>query len=66
MLIPLQHLDWIIPNSSQSSPSVFNLGIGEDSIGKIDRVEDNIIEIITAKGEPSFVDIGHIQSVHLC
>ena len=98
MLIPLQHLKWIIPYSSQSSPYklskenlpvnpcpislarsfevqldkftqqlvVFNLGIGTGNIGKIERVEENIIEIITAKGESSFVNIGHIQTVHLC
>ena len=98
MLIPLQHLKWVIPYSTHSSPYklskerlpvnpspmslarsfevqlvkftqqlvVFNLGVGEGNIGKIERVEDNIIEIVTAKGESNFVNIGHIQTVHLC
>lgn len=44
---------------------VLNLGVQEEMIGKIERVSDNIMELITAKGESTFLNMQHIQTVHL-
>ncbi len=44
---------------------VLNLGIEEELIGKIEQVEDNIMEMITAKGESIYLNTQHIQTVHL-
>ncbi len=44
---------------------VLNLGVNEELIGKIERVEDNIIEMITAKGESLYLNMQHVQTVHL-
>ena len=44
---------------------VLNLGVNEELIGKIEKVEDNILEMITAKGESIYLNMQHIQTVHL-
>ncbi|MCR8850036.1 DUF2642 domain-containing protein [Rossellomorea sp. SC111] len=44
---------------------VLNLGVQEEMIGKIERVSDNIMELITARGEPTYLNMQHIQTVHL-
>ncbi|QHE63426.1 DUF2642 domain-containing protein [Rossellomorea vietnamensis] len=44
---------------------VLNLGVQEEMIGKIERVSDNIMELITAKGESTYLNMQHIQTVHL-
>ncbi|OIU67734.1 DUF2642 domain-containing protein [Rossellomorea aquimaris] len=43
---------------------VFNLGLQPESIGKIEKVESNIIQLITAKGKSVYLNLQHIQSVH--
>ncbi|UXH43129.1 DUF2642 domain-containing protein [Rossellomorea vietnamensis] len=44
---------------------VLNLGVQEEMIGKIERVSDNIMELITAKGESTYLNMQHIQTIHL-
>ncbi|KPL59358.1 hypothetical protein [Rossellomorea vietnamensis] len=44
---------------------VLNLGVQEELIGKIERVSDNIMELITAKGDSIYLNMQHIQTVHL-
>jgi hypothetical protein len=44
---------------------VLNLGVHEELIGKIEKVEDNIMEMISAKGESIYLNMHHIQTVHL-
>ena len=44
---------------------VLNLGVKEELIGKIDKVDDNIMEMITAKGDSIYLNMQHIQTVHL-
>ncbi|WP_061809045.1 hypothetical protein [Rossellomorea vietnamensis] len=44
---------------------VLNLGVQEEMIGKIEKVSDNIMELITAKGESTYLNMQHIQTVHL-
>ncbi|BCB05922.1 DUF2642 domain-containing protein [Bacillus sp. KH172YL63] len=44
---------------------VLNLGIEEELIGKIERVEDTILDMITAKGDSIFLNMQHVQTVHL-
>ncbi|QWC25075.1 DUF2642 domain-containing protein [Bacillus haikouensis] len=43
---------------------VFNLGLQAESIGKIEKVENSIIQLITAKGSSVYLNLQHIQSVH--
>ncbi|MFL8937735.1 DUF2642 domain-containing protein [Rossellomorea oryzaecorticis] len=43
---------------------VFNLGLQPESIGKIEKVENSIIQLITAKGSSVYLNLQHIQSVH--
>ncbi|MBM7585267.1 hypothetical protein JOC86_001809 [Bacillus pakistanensis] len=44
---------------------VFNLGKNEDLIGRIENIDNNIIEIITARGNSSYLNLQHIQTVHI-
>ncbi|MBW3110360.1 DUF2642 domain-containing protein [Bacillus sp. MCCB 382] len=44
---------------------VLNLGVNEELIGKIEKVDGNIMEIITARGESLYLNMQHIQTVHL-
>lgn len=44
---------------------VLNLGVQEEMIGKIEKVTDNIMELITAKGESTYLNMQHIQTIHL-
>ena len=44
---------------------VLNLGVNEELIGKIEKVDGNIMEMITAKGESLYLNMQHIQTVHL-
>ncbi|OAT79558.1 DUF2642 domain-containing protein [Bacillus sp. MKU004] len=43
---------------------VFNLGLQAESIGKIEKIENSIIQLITAKGSSVYLNLQHIQSVH--
>jgi ribosome maturation factor RimP len=43
---------------------VFNLGQQQDSIGKIEKIENNIIQLITARGKSTYINLQHIQTVH--
>ncbi|MCA1060920.1 DUF2642 domain-containing protein [Rossellomorea aquimaris] len=44
---------------------VLNLGVDEELIGKIERIEDNIVELIMANGDSIYLNMQHIQTVHL-
>ncbi|PFA68198.1 DUF2642 domain-containing protein [Bacillus sp. AFS015802] len=44
---------------------VLNLGVNEELIGKIEKVDGNIMELVTAKGESLYLNMQHIQTVHL-
>ncbi len=43
---------------------VFNVGENNALIGKINQVEENIIEFQTAREEPYFLNMYHIKTVH--
>ncbi|MCA1055117.1 DUF2642 domain-containing protein [Rossellomorea aquimaris] len=43
---------------------VINLGGNEESVGKIEKVENNIIQLITAKGQATSINMHHIQTIH--
>lgn len=44
---------------------VFNIGENENVIGKIQGIKDNFVEIITAKGDPVYLNLQHIKTVHM-
>lgn len=44
---------------------VFDIGKDQDKIGLLNKVEDGLIEIITANGEAMFLKLVHIKSVHV-
>ncbi|MFD6441155.1 DUF2642 domain-containing protein [Peribacillus sp. NPDC060186] len=43
---------------------VFNLGRNPMDIGKINHLQDNIIEMVDAQGDPVFVNMRHVKSFH--
>jgi ribosome maturation factor RimP len=44
---------------------VFNIGEDENVIGKIQGIKNNFVELITAKGDPVYVNLQHIKTVHM-
>jgi hypothetical protein len=44
---------------------VFNIGENENVMGKIMGIKNNFIELITAKGNPVFLNLQHIKTVHM-
>ncbi|MEY9869670.1 hypothetical protein ABIE66_005049 [Peribacillus sp. B2I2] len=44
---------------------ILNIGENPNLIGQINKLEDNFIELITAREEPVYLNLHHIKSVHL-
>ncbi|RDI41590.1 DUF2642 domain-containing protein [Falsibacillus pallidus] len=44
---------------------IFNIGDTFHHIGKINRFEDNIIELVTAREEKYYLNMHHIKTMHL-
>lgn len=96
MLIPVQHLKWIIPHAQEQLPYglaeidflkqsidqswmpefidqvvkmknelvVINLGEKSNYIGKINSIQDCMIELQTANVNSTFLNIQHIKTIH--
>lgn len=43
---------------------VFDIGKDSDKIGLLKKVEDSLIELVTANGETMYLKLTHIKSVH--
>lgn len=43
---------------------VFNIGEKPESIGKLENVQGNIIQLITARETPNYLNLHHIKTVH--
>ncbi|WHX98218.1 DUF2642 domain-containing protein [Neobacillus sp. DY30] len=44
---------------------VFNLGENESYMGKIMGIKNNFVEVSTAKGDPVYLNLQHIKTVHM-
>ncbi|MEH7014246.1 DUF2642 domain-containing protein [Neobacillus niacini] len=44
---------------------VFNIGENENVMGKIMGIKNNFVELITAKGDPVYLNLHHIKTVHM-
>ncbi|MEH7072714.1 DUF2642 domain-containing protein [Neobacillus drentensis] len=44
---------------------VFNIGENENVIGKVKEIKDNFVELIGAKGDPVFINLQHIKTIHM-
>lgn len=44
---------------------VFNIGENENVIGKIQGIKGSFVELISAKEDPVFIGLQHIQTVHM-
>ncbi|MEH7120949.1 DUF2642 domain-containing protein [Neobacillus vireti] len=44
---------------------VFNIAENENVIGKIQSINNNFVELISAKEEPIYINFQHIKTVHL-
>jgi hypothetical protein len=44
---------------------VFNIGENEHVIGKVKGIKDNFVELIGAKGDPVFINLQHIKTIHM-
>ncbi|MED4224685.1 DUF2642 domain-containing protein [Neobacillus cucumis] len=44
---------------------VFNIGENENVIGKIQTINNNFVELISAKEDPIYINLHHIQTVHM-
>ncbi|MCR8868596.1 DUF2642 domain-containing protein [Peribacillus frigoritolerans] len=44
---------------------IFNIGENSNLIGQINKLEDNFVELITAREEPVYLNLHHIKTVHL-
>ncbi|MBT2617379.1 MULTISPECIES: DUF2642 domain-containing protein [unclassified Bacillus (in: firmicutes)] len=44
---------------------IFNIGENPNFIGQINKIEDNFVELITAREEPVYLNLHHIRTVHL-
>ncbi len=44
---------------------IFNIGENSHLIGQINKLEDNFVELITAREEPVYLNLHHIKTVHL-
>jgi hypothetical protein len=45
--------------------TVFNIGENENSMGKIMGIKNNFVELISAKGDPIYLNLQHIKTVHM-
>lgn len=45
--------------------TVFNIGENENSMGKIMGIKNNFVELISAKGDPIYINLQHIKTVHM-
>jgi hypothetical protein len=45
--------------------AVFNIGENENSMGKIMGIKNNFVELISAKGDPVYINLQHIKTVHM-
>ncbi|MBY0148381.1 DUF2642 domain-containing protein [Neobacillus niacini] len=45
--------------------TVFNIGENENSMGKIMGIKNNFVELISAKGDPVYINLQHIKTVHM-
>jgi hypothetical protein len=45
--------------------TVFNIGENENSMGKIMGIKNNFVELVTAKGDPVYINLQHIKTVHM-
>jgi hypothetical protein len=44
---------------------VFNIAENEHVIGKVKEIKDNFVELISAKGDPVFINLQHIKTIHM-
>jgi hypothetical protein len=44
---------------------VFNIGENENVMGKIMGIKNNFVELSTAKGDPVYLNLQHIKTVHM-
>ncbi|MFP5111900.1 DUF2642 domain-containing protein [Bacillaceae bacterium C204] len=44
---------------------VFNIAENENVIGKVKEIKDNFVELIGAKGDPVFINLQHIKTIHM-
>jgi len=96
MLIPVQHLKWLIPHTQEQLPYglaeadflkqstnqsflpdfknqiakmknelvVINLGEKSNHIGKINSLQERMIELQTANINPTLLNVQHIKTIH--
>lgn len=96
MYIPMHHLKWLIPYSSDKTPYsidrallpvnpsvipftrsfeeqltkllgeivIFDLGINPNKIGLLNKIENNLIELVVSDGRSIYWNIQHITTVH--
>ncbi|WP_010283311.1 hypothetical protein [Bacillus timonensis] len=48
----------------QGQMVVFDLGEDKDKIGQLKQIESNVIEIVTAREESTFINTRHIKTLH--
>jgi hypothetical protein len=44
---------------------VFNIGENETGMGKVMGIKNNFVELLTAKGDPVYLNLQHIKTVHM-
>jgi hypothetical protein len=44
---------------------VFNIGENESGMGKVMGIKNNFVELLTAKGDPVYLNLQHIKTVHM-
>jgi hypothetical protein len=44
---------------------VFNIGENENGMGKVMGIKNNFVELVTAKGDPVYLNLQHIKTVHM-
>ncbi|MFB3167167.1 DUF2642 domain-containing protein [Neobacillus sp. 179-C4.2 HS] len=44
---------------------VFNIGENENGMGKVMGIKNNFVELLTAKGDPVYLNLQHIKTVHM-
>ncbi|NYE03957.1 hypothetical protein F4694_000701 [Bacillus niacini] len=44
---------------------VFNMGENENGMGKVMGIKNNFVELLTAKGDPVYLNLQHIKTVHM-
>jgi hypothetical protein len=43
---------------------IFNIGENPNTIGKLQGIRDNILELVTARGECLYLNVNHIKTMH--